>query len=583
MIEYRKEVDGLRAFAVSPVIVNHAFPNLLPGGFIGVDVFFVISGYLITSILIEQIYSDRFSLLDFYDRRARRILPALMVVLLFTTVMSWIFLPNEELRDYFKSVSGAALFYSNFVFLDQIDYFGTDSAYKPLLHTWSLAVEEQFYIIFPLMLLVGLRIFRNQLWMFVLFFAVVSFLLSVTLTNVNPNASFYLLHTRFWELAIGAIIAIGFGQRDLNGPDWLGWLGIFLIVLSSVFISSKYPFPGAIALIPTLGAAFVLIGARNGNSSARFLSFRIFVGLGLVSYSAYLWHHPLLVFGRRLFLQEMPNLVTLSIIVLSIACAYLSWKFIEQPFRNKGILKRNQVLLGSVFVLGCLALFSNVAAYGQFGDNRTTMAGHTTKWLEDIQKANFGLDRNCNHLEEIQSGKCSIGRESEYILWGDSYAMHLAQAITAGGDPFTQLTMSACHPIIGMAPFSPVSGRTWGDLEWGNRCQDYNDMALNYILENQTEKIIISSPFGSLTDTDVSLNVRGNLLETEVARPTDAFLATLNMLLRNDKQVVIVSPMPRPPYAVADCIIRSSFLGKSFTLAKKEKFRYNTVTISGGC
>jgi peptidoglycan/LPS O-acetylase OafA/YrhL len=559
MEKYRKEIDGLRAFAVLPVILHHAFPEFFPGGFVGVDVFFVISGYLITGILIHEISSERLSLLNFYERRARRILPALLVVLAFSTILSWLLMSNRELEDYLESVSGAALFYSNFVFWNQIDYFGVEAIHKPLLHTWSLAIEEQFYIVFPLLLLVAWKFLRERVWLPVALLAGLSLFLSHKYSAAHPSASFYLLHTRFWELAIGALIALGFKKRELRGPNWLGWVGVLMIVMSVFLTKKDMAFPGLVALVPTLGAAFVLAGARDGNGSAKFLSLKPFVWLGLVSYSAYLWHQPLLVFGRRLFLQDMPVAATFWLVVVSIFFAVLSWKFIERPFRDKSFLSRDYILISSAVILVAVASVSNLALLKGWGMDKMTLAGHSTKWLENLTKPNYGLGRNCNSAEKYMSGECSFGDAPDYILWGDSYAMHLAQAMIAGDMSFTQVTMSACAPIIGVAPFNSRYG-----LEWGDRCLSHNELALNFIIKIPIARIVLSSPFGALTSESGSVNVGGVVISAEDAMAFQSFLATLEVLRTNGKQVVIVSPMPQPPFDAADCMIHGSFLGKSF-------------------
>jgi peptidoglycan/LPS O-acetylase OafA/YrhL len=559
MEKYRQEIDGLRAFAVMPVIIHHAFPDLLPGGFVGVDVFFVISGYLITGILMQQISLERLSLFDFYERRARRILPALIVVVIFSTAASWLLMSNRELQEYLESVSGVALFYSNFVFLNQIDYFGVDAVHKPLLHTWSLAIEEQFYIIFPLILLAAWKVLREKLWVPILMLCVLSLFFSYEFSAAHPSSSFYLLHTRFWELAIGSLIAIGFKNEELTGPNVLGWIGIIVILLSVILVSKDSTFPGLTALAPTLGTALVLIGARAGNGSASFLAFRPFVWLGVISYSAYLWHQPLLVFGRRLFLHEMPYTAAIALIMLSIFFAFLSWRFVEKPFRDKSFLSQKLVLISSTAILITVFSISSFAVSKNIGMDRITLAGHSTKWIEDLTKPNYGLGRDCNTLDSVLSGQCTYGDDPEYILWGDSYTMHLAQALSADEMSFTQVTMSACAPIIGIAPFSSKYG-----LEWGTRCLSFNDQALKFIVESPITQIVMSSPFGNLTSAELSSNVRGNIVSNEEGRAFDAFISTIETLQEHGKRVVIVSPMPQPPFGAAECMIHSSFLGKSF-------------------
>lgn len=559
MVKYRTEIDGLRAFAVFPVIINHAFPNLMPGGFVGVDIFFVISGYLITCILIAEITQEKFSIFGFYERRARRILPALSVVVIFSTFMSWQLMTNSQFRDFFDSVSGTALFYSNFVFWFQVDYFDTDALQKPLLHMWSLAIEEQFYILFPFLLLVSWKRLREKLWVPVLCLAVLSLLLSIQFSPDYPSASFYLLHTRFWELAIGALVAIGFKGSELRGGDFFGLTGLLLIIFSITFIDADLVFPGAIALVPTLGAAFVLVGARDGNFSARFLSFKPFVWLGLISYSAYLWHNPLLVFGRRYFLHELPVDVTLLIVVLSIFLAFLSWRYVEQPFRNRSFLRRQAILSVSLVILTLGAVLPNVALLKDWGMQRTTSAGHTTDWLDELRKPNYGLGKNCEADEDFSIADCSTYAIPKYILWGDSYAMHLAQGMVAGKLEFTQITKSACAPIFKIAPYSSKY-----NLAWGEKCIAHNDKALDIIINSPADRIVISSPFGSLRSGSFELNINGSLEPNIENKAINMLVSTLDILKKNGKQVLIISAMPSPPFNAADCMTASSFIGSTF-------------------
>src|SRR5262245_42092518 len=290
-MKYRAEIDGLRAVAVLPVILFHAGLSVSSGGFVGVDVFFVISGYLITSIIIEQVERGRFSLLDFYARRARRILPALFLVVLCTMPFAWRWMVPGELRDSSQSVAAVSVFASNFLFWFHSGYFDRLAAERPLLHTWSLSVEEQFYVLFPVTFLFFWRLGTRWLTALVVAVAVASLALAEYWQPWDASAAFYLLPTRAWELSIGVLCALFQFKRGQLENEALSALGLVLIATSVVLYDQTVPFPSLFTLVPVGGAALVILFAAEHTRTARLLSTKPLVGIGLISYSAYLWHH----------------------------------------------------------------------------------------------------------------------------------------------------------------------------------------------------------------------------------------------------------------------------------------------------
>ena len=367
-LKQRHEIDGLRALAVLPVILFHAGLPSLSGGFVGVDVFFVISGYLITTLLLKDLRAGRFSLIDFYERRARRILPALFLVLLCCLPFAWAWLVPADMRSFAQSLTAVTAFASNFLFWQTSSYFDAQAELKPLLHTWSLAVEEQYYLFFPLLLL-ALRRWRTA--------ALVALLLGIALLSLawaelqvrsHPEATFYLLHTRAWELLIGALTAIWLLHRGgvpppSGGTQTAALIGLGLLGFANLSFDRSTPFPSLWGLIPTLGTALIIAFAHPQSVAGRLLSWRPLVGVGLISYSAYLWHQPLFAFARHRSLETPGMPLMLGLALLSLLLAVASWRWVEQPWRDRSRFGRRQVF--AMALVGSL-LFAALGLAGHF-------------------------------------------------------------------------------------------------------------------------------------------------------------------------------------------------------------------------
>ena len=407
-MKYRAEIDGLRALAVVPVILYHAGFGLFGGGYVGVDVFFVISGYLITTLILGDIETGNFSLLRFYERRARRILPALIFVTFVTVGAGWIFLHPIAAAKLGKYVLGVATFSSNIFFWLKGGYFEDASELNPLIHTWSLAVEEQYYIFFPLALMglsfVGIRRYR----LLFLIAGGLSLGLSVWAAVVQDNplissGAFFLLPTRGWELLIGAYGALICRQRPVPeiGPaplrQFLSLLGLALIALSCVIFTPDTPFPGYAALMPTIGAFWVIVYGGHGTLAARVLSHRYLVFIGLISYSLYLWHQPIFAIYRNVVGEtEIPTGVVTLLILLAFALAYLTWRFIERPFRNRAYLSTGKVMLLSGLSLAAIAAFGIVtkqATKGFEAELARALAENAYIYYGNLDDRKFTADR----------------------------------------------------------------------------------------------------------------------------------------------------------------------------------------------
>lgn len=427
-MKYRAEIDGLRAFAVVPVILFHAGFEMFSGGFVGVDIFFVISGYLITTILINEIEKDSFSIAHFYERRARRILPALGIVMLVSIPFAWLYLTPKELEDYAQSLMAVATFSSNILFWTEAGYFDTAAELKPMLHTWSLAVEEQYYIFFPPLLVLLWKFGRKT----VLFTLVLMFVCSLVLGHWGaynkPSAAFFLLPTRGWEILLGSFCAFYLQYANIaKANKWqniLSLIGFGLINLAIFGFQPTTPTPSLFTLIPTVGVALIILYARPSTWVNACLSWRPFVGIGLISYSAYLWHQPLFAFTRKALHHEVSGWLMLTLSVLSLLLGWLSWRTIEKPFRSKQFLTRRAIFAYSATL---------TAAFICIG-----FWGHINK--------GFAFDP----VDNTYSSQ-PLMFEHDIFLLGDSHAGHLIEGLThiTEGE-IIKRTASGCIPFVGV-------------------------------------------------------------------------------------------------------------------------------------
>lgn len=456
-LAYRPEIDGLRAVAVVSVILYHAGSPLFGGGYVGVDVFFVISGYLITSIILADLESGTFSFARFYERRARRILPPLYVVMAASLpVALWLLFP-ADLKSFLSSLGSISVFSSNFQFWSESGYFDVDVELKPMLHTWSLAVEEQYYFLFPLFLVAMVRWKHWPLgWVFMCV-GTASLLLSQWLATAAPAANFFLLPTRFWELAIGSGLALE-GVRNaaarLSKParDGLALAGLMAIAASVFHFDSLTPVPSFHALLPTLGTAAVLLAATPESMTGRVLAWRPLVGLGVLSYGAYLWHQPLFAFTRYWSLAEPPAAVKAVLVLASFALAYLSWRHVERTFRFSNSFSRQAVFrlaLAGVFV------FVALAAAGRYSNGLVQRLDERARLIADTFHSPMLDDGACRiHAEALSDAvmkrfdDCASRHGAALVVLGDSHAMNLFNAVTQTSKrPFILgLSRGGCRP-----------------------------------------------------------------------------------------------------------------------------------------
>jgi peptidoglycan/LPS O-acetylase OafA/YrhL len=366
-VKHRKDIDGLRSLAVVPVILSHAKLPFLSGGFVGVDIFFVISGFLISDIIYNDIRLKKFSVLNFYERRARRIVPALALIMLFSLVAGYITMLPDDFENTSQSVIATLLFSNNVLLTITSGYWDIGSDFKPLLHTWSLGVEEQYYFIYPLVLMILLRLKPKLFPYFLVVGIIISFAASVILTPIYSNSSFYLLHTRAWELLLGALAAYAFTRTSLpdRANNFLSSAGLTLVFASILLFSDKLQYPSYYALLPCTGTALILLFTRPGTWASRLLSTRLLIGIGLISYSAYLWHQPLFAYARIMSINPPTQLLMVSLCAVTFPLAYLTWRYVEQPFRDRTRVSSRFIFLftvASTAVLGGAAAFVYLTA-----------------------------------------------------------------------------------------------------------------------------------------------------------------------------------------------------------------------------
>ena len=410
LFKYRPEIDGLRALAVLPVILFHAGYNNFEGGYVGVDIFFVISGYLISSIIIYEVELGKFSLQNFYERRARRILPALFSVILISAPFAWFILLPADLELFNNSAFSALTFWSNYIFYFEIDYFETSSRLKPLLHTWSLSIEEQFYIIFPILLLFFFKFKKKYFIIFISIIAILSLFVAqwggnlkltypfiekeILFFNQSSLTNFFLPFGRIWELIIG--ILISFYIKKNGQPNYynqiFSLIGIVLILYSIFTFTKETNYPSFQTLFPTVGTALIIIFTNKNTLAFKLFSQKILVFFGLISYSAYLYHYPIFTFVEYSNFIEFNNLNKIFLIFLTFILSYLSWKFIEKPFRKKSIISSKNFY----FFLGLL--YSLVLILFVITNNNK---GFKSRFDKDFE--NFSINFNIKELEEETS------------------------------------------------------------------------------------------------------------------------------------------------------------------------------------
>lgn len=496
--KYRPDIDGLRAIAVLSVLFHHLSATLLPGGFIGVDVFFVISGYLITSQVYKEVCDGTFSIRQFYKRRINRIAPALVTVIITTFIVGAILLSPSDLIKFGKSAIYAILGLSNVFFWREYgSYFAGNAGEAPLLHTWSLGVEEQFYVVWPLLILALAKLSRRYMVSALVVLTICAVIVSEAGVNMVASSSYYLLPTRFFELMMGGLLALLVARNQSVSRIFstLSFIAGLSLIGGSLFLLDKSsPFPGVNAIWPCLGAALIIWSGANPQPISRILTNRHMVFVGLISYSLYLWHWPIIAFLNYSNIHISP-IVGLWVVLSSITLAYLSWRFIETPMRRTGVSLSFQRVFIQRFVIPAVALLS-IGLAMEYTDGLSKRFDPRVAEFEKAIEAKPNVLRSGCHVPTAMystppNNKCRLGMEKaelDGILVGDSFANHFSGMVDLmakeEGITFMDYTMDGCPPILG---YDTGKGPAYAE-----RCIKRNETIYAMMANNRYTRVILA-------------------------------------------------------------------------------------------
>ncbi len=553
--KFRTDIQALRGFAVLLVLFYHAkLPGLDYAGYLGVDLFFVISGFLITGIIRDGMDAGSFSFLNFYFRRAKRLLPAAFTVLAFVVICAPLVLTEIALSDLREQVIGSLLFVANFVLWDQTGYFAAAADTKPLLHFWSLAVEEQYYFVMPLLLFF---VPRKSWFVVVAAISVASFALSIYLAPRYPDAAFYLPLTRMWELGLGSMAAIAHFQP--GGKQWLSFARIPAIALLAgvPFFPTGFPHPGLDALL-VCGATLVIILGHNASSWENSFPVKAIARVGDVSYSLYLVHWPVLVFTRAAYFDEPPTTAIWIAVALSILLSVILYRYVEEPFRKLNPARRRTFIAGLLACSGAIAVSpSAIAAITASGTD-----------YQHVRRTNYGLAFECSlKADEPFSIKesCKTTDHPKVLVWGDSYAMAWSSVLMGplGEYGMQQITMGACDPLHRVARFASAADNRY-NLDFGKACLRFNSNVLAYAkASGDIETVVIAgrmqSPL-SKSNRLLTQTAEGEYEERAVSTDivTKALASLATELHKAGKRVVFIAPPPANGSNIGACLERQA-------------------------
>lgn len=596
---YRADIDGLRAIAVLAVVTYHAFPGLLRGGFAGVDIFFVISGYLITRIILNSQNQEGFNLLNFYLKRVKRIFPALFVVLTFTLLLGGIFFTAEEYRRLGLHIAAGAAYASNFLLLTEGGYFDVIAEQKPLLHLWSLAIEEQFYLFWPLILMAAHK-FRVNALKVIATLLLLSFSLNILYIKKNPTEVFYLPLFRMWELLAGGILAYlslqkaslsgttfrdkwfqGFGFHAKYCAEFLSWSGLIFILIAIKYIKSDALFPGWLALIPVIGSSLIIFSGSKTWLNRNILSSQPLVLIGLISYPVYLWHWPLLSFGRIIAGEALSVEIKLTLVVSAFLLAWMTYRFIEHPIRLPKSIRYfdfHHIRMEKIPILLCSFVLtiglSGYLVYREGGlpsrNPEVNIQATELSWdqyFEMISKKTFECSpENLNadaHRYNNNIVRCrqslDIGSDHDTAIVGDSHAEHLFWGLakeTFGEKNIVYFTYS-CFPFVGLTRINM------------QECQKM-EKALGYILESTSIKTVVLSAFWYDRHIQEDFRLNSNPTITDRNKIFKSALSeTLKRLELAGKNVIIALDGPTLNFDPARCLRPLARLKESCTFSRK--------------
>jgi len=548
-LRYRPEIDGLRAIAVISVILFHAGFETFSGGLIGVDVFFVISGYLISSIMLSEMDEKKFNLINFYVRRMRRILPALFFIMALCIPFAWIWLVPSNMKDFSQSLIAVPTFSSNILFWSETGYFHPTAQYKPLLHTWSLAVEEQYYILFPLFLMLAWQFGKRWILATLIVVALLSLGVAHWASYNMPVAAFYLLPTRGWEILLGVFVAFYFNRHKSvhfrqATNQVLSAVGFTLILFSIFAYNEQTPFPSLFTLVPTIGAVLVILFTHKNTFVHRLLSHSLMVGMGLASYSAYLWHQPLLAYAKNLTMRQLSFSLSGIFLVLIVPLSYLTWRYVEKPFRNGGNFSTQTILSLSLFgtlifiILGMAGNLNNGYKNRFVLDEIEGWQSHKEyhKYIDDnyfICSPNeiakealtwFVVDEDTGEPNEIV--RCNQSKKDTTIdiaLVGDSHAEHL---------------------FLGLA--EALTDKNVVYYSQGGTTPTFDNPKYKKIFKH----LLASDTIGTVI---FGMVIQGSLGSSRDKNIENKILNTVNMLIASGKDVYFADDVPIFPFGVERC------------------------------
>lgn len=608
-LKYRQDIDGLRGIAILSVVLFHVFPDYIGGGFIGVDIFFVISGFLISSIIFLNLENKTFSFIEFYKRRIKRIFPTLILILIVCLCFGWISLFSEEYRQLGKHIAAGSFFISNFIYWNESGYFDNLAETKPLLHLWSLAVEEQFYIIWPLLLYIAYK-FKFNLFIVSLLFFIGSFFFNIIGLNSDVVASFYLPHTRFWELLSGSILSyftiyyknlyLSISTQvnlilsriiNLNNVDVLSNIlsifGFGLLLYGFYKIDKNLVFPGFWAFIPVLGTIMIILANQKAWLNQKILTNKIIVWFGLISYPLYLWHWPLLSFVHIIESNSISIETSIILILLSIFLAFLTYKLLEYPIRYSHSKKIFILLIVIIICIGFLGISIYKNEGFKFRNIEKNTQLNTEMFVKPVYQENKDFcEKTFNHFD---NGHCIINEKIhnlnfDIIFMGDSHseALSLGYKNMNEGKNFLAKGKGGTAPFVNVSSFYINEERTF---------DNYFKPILDLILDNTqlNSTLIITarfsyymegSGFGEIEKNfpidQIHIQETGSIkLERSLSLYKDIFsnglLNTLNLISDKVKNIIIVLQVPELGFEPKGCIERPFQITKSDCFINKEE------------
>lgn len=568
---YRSDIDGLRAVAVLSVVLYHLDLFGFSGGYVGVDIFFVISGYLITQILMSDAHVGRFDVVRFYERRARRILPALLFMFAVVFFAAFFICMPTELTGLGKSAIATIFFSSNLLFWLQQGYFDPTSSTQPLLHCWSLAVEEQFYIFYPLILVVIYKYVQKRFFLNLSLFVMAASSLIASEIAMHFNAlssAFYLMPLRGWELLVGALLAVGAVPSAGRLSGSIGAFGGICCILFAVFgYDHNTPFPGFSAILPVAGSAALIWAGCNTNSFfTRFLSFRPLVFVGLISYSLYLWHWPIWVLSRFFLLHEPLLYERFVILSASFIIAILSWRYVEIPFRKKNILNSRIALFQGAVVAGVVTIVIGTIFYTSHGlPQRLTEGSHLL--ADGATDRRYGEDFCSDIPLGFGRGLCAIGKKNtdrDILFWGDSHAWAMK-------DAFNNVLIANNHggyiaDFLGCSPLFGVER-----VNYSVPCQALNENLKSFLLYKKIKIVVIIASWRGIIGPQANTDIiyRGNKTIDVVSRNAvfkKSLSDTLSTLHGLGIKTVFLMPLPGARLDVPNTLARADMLHKHIEL-----------------